>query len=34
MWESLDELGRAYGLGIGSGCVLGAMIALFNSWRV
>lgn len=32
-WESVAELGTAYGLGIGAGLLLGALVALFNSWR-
>lgn len=32
-WASLDELGRAYGLAIAVGLLLGAVVALFNSWR-
>jgi ABC-type nitrate/sulfonate/bicarbonate transport system permease component len=32
-WASLEELGAAYGLAIGAGLLIGALIALFNSWR-
>jgi hypothetical protein len=33
MWASPEELGTAYGLAIGAGLLLGALVALFNSWR-
>lgn len=33
MWASPEELGRAYGLAIAVGLLLGALVALFNSWR-
>lgn len=32
-WASLEELGAAYGWAIGAGCLVGALISLFNSWR-
>jgi ABC-type nitrate/sulfonate/bicarbonate transport system permease component len=32
-WASPEELGTGYGLAIGAGLLLGALIALFNSWR-
>lgn len=32
-WASADELGSAYGLAIASGLLLGALVAIFNSWR-
>lgn len=32
-WATDLELGTAYGLAIGCGFVLGAMISLFNAWR-
>lgn len=33
VWESMAELGKAYGLGIAVGLLLGAMVAMFNSWK-
>lgn len=32
-WASAEELFNAYGYAVGVGCVLGALVALFNSWR-
>jgi hydroxyethylthiazole kinase-like sugar kinase family protein len=32
-WATPDELGTAYGLAVGAGCLLGALVAFFNSWR-
>jgi len=32
-WATETELGSAYGLAIGAGLLIGALIALFNSWR-
>ena len=32
-WATGAELGTAYGLAVGCGCLVGALIALFNSWR-
>lgn len=32
-WATETELGTAYGLAVGAGCLLGALVALFNSWR-
>lgn len=33
-WADAGQLLSAYGLAIGAGLLLGALIALFNSWRV
>lgn len=32
-WATATELATAYGMAIGFGCVLGALISIFNSWR-
>jgi hypothetical protein len=32
-WANLGELGTAYGLAIAAGLLLGALVAVFNSWR-
>lgn len=32
-WLTLNELGLAYGQAIGWGLALGALVALYNSWR-
>jgi hypothetical protein len=32
-WATATELGSAYGLAIGAGLLLGALVVLFNSWR-
>lgn len=32
-WASAAELGTAYGMAIAAGLLLGALVAIFNSWR-
>ncbi|MDQ0733476.1 hypothetical protein QFZ57_004335 [Arthrobacter sp. B1I2] len=32
-WATPAELGTAYGMAIGFGLALGALVAIFNSWR-
>jgi len=34
IWDTMAELGKAYGLAMGGGALLGSVIVLFNSWRV